>query len=158
MPPPLEKYTKSTDGETDFKAIIGLQATRSESMDPLYLSSDVMYNQIKELQVYIASFIVLPPPVLMCMCLEHILALVLMFLLNDFQSSKCMKPQSNLVWPHFQQQGSAASEMEAERLKLNCKKSMQMVQQWKKMYENLHQFCVNELLEGDQGGNNGNSG
>lgn len=70
-----------------------------------------------------------------------------------------MKPQSNLVWPHFQQQGSAASEMEAERLKLNCKRSMQMVQQWKKMYENLHQFCVNELLEGDQeGGSKGNPG
>lgn len=54
LPPPLEKYTKSTDGETDFKAIIGLQCTRSESMDPVYLSSNVMYNQIKELQVYIA--------------------------------------------------------------------------------------------------------
>ncbi|CAK9177021.1 unnamed protein product [Ilex paraguariensis] len=53
----------------------------------------------------------------------------------------------------LQQQGSsAASEMETERLKLDCKRCMQMVQQWKKMYENLHQFCVNELLDGDQAG------
>lgn len=40
--------------------------------------------------------------------------------------------------------------MEIERLKLDCKRSMHMLQQWKKMYENLNQFCVNELLDGDQ--------
>ena len=50
-----------------------------------------------------------------------------------------------------QQQGSAAaSEMEAERLKLDCKRALQMVQQWKKMYEDLHQFCVKELLDEGQ--------
>ncbi|KAI3687130.1 hypothetical protein L1987_80821 [Smallanthus sonchifolius] len=52
----------------------------------------------------------------------------------------------------LQQNGSSgASEMEIERLKLDNKRSMQMVHQWKKMYENLHQFCVGELLneEGD---------
>lgn len=68
------------------------------------------------------------------------------------------KPFYNLFYRYLQQQGSATAEMERERLKLDCKRSMQMVQQWKKMYENLHQFCVNELLEGDQaGGCNGNS-
>jgi pre-rRNA-processing protein IPI3 len=47
-----------------------------------------------------------------------------------------------------QNQGSAAaSEMEIEKLKRDCQKSMQMVNQWKKMYENLHQFCVKELLD-----------
>lgn len=58
----------------------------------------------------------------------------------------------------LQQQGSsAASEMEMERVKLDCRRSMQMVQQWKKMYDNLHQFCVNELLDGDQAAiSNGN--
>lgn len=40
--------------------------------------------------------------------------------------------------------------MEMERLKLDCRKSMQMAQQWKKMYENLHQFCVKDLLDGDE--------
>ncbi|KAF5444924.1 hypothetical protein F2P56_034016 [Juglans regia] len=51
----------------------------------------------------------------------------------------------------LQQQGSsAAAEMEMKRLKLDFSRSMQTVQQWKKMYENLHQFCVNELLDDDQ--------
>lgn len=50
----------------------------------------------------------------------------------------------------LQQHGSSgASEMEMERLKLDNQRSMQMVQQWKKMYENLHQFCVGELLNGE---------
>ncbi|KAF8377549.1 hypothetical protein HHK36_030931 [Tetracentron sinense] len=59
----------------------------------------------------------------------------------------------------LQQQGSsAATEMEMERLKLDCKRSMQMVQQWKKMYEDLHHLYVNELVDGDQTGDlNGNS-
>lgn len=46
---------------------------------------------------------------------------------------------------------SATAESELERLKLECKRSAQMAEQWKKMYENLHEFCVNELLDGDQG-------
>ncbi|KAL8216347.1 hypothetical protein R6Q57_023184 [Mikania cordata] len=47
----------------------------------------------------------------------------------------------------LQQHGS--SEMEVERLKADNKRSMQMVHQWKKMYENLRQFCVGELLNGE---------
>ncbi|XP_076928488.1 protein ROOT INITIATION DEFECTIVE 3-like [Bidens hawaiensis] len=48
------------------------------------------------------------------------------------------------------QRGSCgASEMEIERLKVEKERAMQMVQQWKKMYENLHQFCVGELLNGE---------
>lgn len=59
---------------------------------------------------------------------------------------------------HFQQQGSASAEMEIERLKHDYERSIQTVQQWKKMYDNLHQFCVNELLDGDQVGiPNGNA-
>lgn len=58
---------------------------------------------------------------------------------------------------NFQQQGSASAEMEIERLKLDNKRCIQMVQQWKKMYENLHQFCVNEIVDGDKrGAPNGN--
>ncbi|KAI3465344.1 hypothetical protein Pfo_022007 [Paulownia fortunei] len=49
----------------------------------------------------------------------------------------------------LQQQGSsAAAEVDVERLKSEQLRSVQMIQQWKKMYENLHQFCVSELLDG----------
>ncbi|OMO74731.1 hypothetical protein COLO4_26530 [Corchorus olitorius] len=61
---------------------------------------------------------------------------------------------SQLISDHIkelQQRGSsAAAEMEVERLKLDCKRSMQMVHQWKKIYGNLQEFCVNELLDGEQ--------
>ncbi|KAI5403542.1 hypothetical protein KIW84_050922 [Lathyrus oleraceus] len=47
----------------------------------------------------------------------------------------------------LQNQGSAASsEMEIEKLKSDYPKSVQMVTQWKKMYESLHQFRVKELV------------
>lgn len=50
----------------------------------------------------------------------------------------------------LQQQGSAATGMELERLKRDYGKSMQMLEHWRKTYDNLHQFCVDELLDGDQ--------
>ncbi|BFG18380.1 hypothetical protein CerSpe_046540 [Prunus speciosa] len=105
LPPPLEKYPIVED-PTDLKAVIGPQATCSNSTEALSLRSDVMNGQIKELQ----------------------------------------------------QQGSASAEMEIERLKHDYERSIQTVQQWKKMYDNLHQFCVNELLDGDHVGiPNGNA-
>ncbi|KAK7340711.1 hypothetical protein VNO77_21421 [Canavalia gladiata] len=49
----------------------------------------------------------------------------------------------------LQHQGTAAaSEMEMDKLTQDCQRSMQMVNQWKEMYGNLHQFCVKELLDG----------
>ncbi|GAU34061.1 hypothetical protein TSUD_16490 [Trifolium subterraneum] len=49
------------------------------------------------------------------------------------------------------QQGSAtASEIEIEKLKHEYERTMKMANQWKKMYENLHQFGIKELLDGDQ--------
>ncbi|KAL3514483.1 hypothetical protein ACH5RR_027200 [Cinchona calisaya] len=97
LPLPLEKYSNSSDENTDTKAYIICQTTYNNFTDTPYISSQTMQNQIKELQ---------------------------------------------------QHGSSAATEMEMERLKLECKRSMQMVQQWKKLYENLHQFCVSELLDG----------
>ncbi|KAK4492119.1 hypothetical protein RD792_002916 [Penstemon davidsonii] len=48
----------------------------------------------------------------------------------------------------LQQQGSsAAAEVDVERLKSEQQRSLQMIQQWKTMYDNLHQFCVDELLD-----------
>ncbi|KAF5740671.1 protein ROOT INITIATION DEFECTIVE 3-like [Tripterygium wilfordii] len=41
----------------------------------------------------------------------------------------------------FQQQGSATTEMEVERLKHGCKRAMQkMVEQWKKMNDSLNEY------------------
>ena len=47
----------------------------------------------------------------------------------------------------LKQQGGAASEMEMDRLKFDYKRSMQMFKRQKKMYEDLYQCFVNELLE-----------
>uniref|UniRef100_A0A5B7BLE7 Uncharacterized protein n=1 Tax=Davidia involucrata TaxID=16924 RepID=A0A5B7BLE7_DAVIN len=78
---------------------------------------------------------------------------------NPLEASYISIHTMNNQIKELQQEGSyAAAGMEMERLKLDCKRYMQMVQQWKKMYENLHQFCVNEVLDGNQtGGSNGNS-
>ncbi|KAM7521004.1 hypothetical protein LguiB_019966 [Lonicera macranthoides] len=52
----------------------------------------------------------------------------------------------------LQQKGSSgAAEMEIQRLRLESQRSMRMIQQWKKMYDNLNQFCINELLNGANG-------
>ncbi|KAL7245223.1 hypothetical protein ACSBR2_000527 [Camellia fascicularis] len=107
LPPPLEKYTNSTDEIVEVKAYLSAQPTSNEPLHASYISIHTMNNQIKELQ---------------------------------------------------QHGSSAAAGMEMERLKHDCKRSMQMAERWKTMYENVHQFCVNELLDGDQAeGCNGNS-
>ncbi|KAA3476466.1 protein ROOT INITIATION DEFECTIVE 3 [Gossypium australe] len=58
---------------------------------------------------------------------------------------------SQLINDHIkqlQQQGSSAvAEMEAKRLKADCQRSMEMFQQLRKVYDNLQEFCVNELLD-----------
>ncbi|XP_052200913.1 protein ROOT INITIATION DEFECTIVE 3 [Diospyros lotus] len=82
--------------------------------------------------------------------------------------STCVEPLSgsyisaqiiNNQIKELQQQGSSATDgLEVEQLKNDLSRSMQMAQKWKKMYENLHQFCVNELMDGDQDeGDNGKS-
>ncbi|CAM8918992.1 unnamed protein product [Rhodiola kirilowii] len=50
------------------------------------------------------------------------------------------------------QDSSAAASMELEKMKQDYDRSQQMIQQWKKMYENLHQFVVDEILAEDQVG------
>lgn len=70
---------------------------------------------------------------------------------NPANVSYIMESVMNNQIKEIKQQGSAAaSEMEVEQLKLDCKRTMQMVQQWKKMYEDLHQFCVDELVDENQ--------
>ncbi|WJX10489.1 hypothetical protein P8452_01206 [Trifolium repens] len=72
-------------------------------------------------------------------------------------SRECMDVSyhsSNVISIHtkeLQQQGSAtASEIEIEKLKHEYERTMKMANQWKKMYENLHQFGIKELLDGDK--------
>lgn len=49
------------------------------------------------------------------------------------------------------QSSSAANNMELEKLKKDYERSIQITQQWRKMYDNLHKFCVDEILSGDEG-------
>ncbi|CAL9090871.1 unnamed protein product [Musa acuminata var. zebrina] len=48
------------------------------------------------------------------------------------------------------QNTSGAAEMEMERLRLECKRKTQLVQQWKKLYQDMQSLCVNELMDGTQ--------
>lgn len=59
--------------------------------------------------------------------------------------------------PPQQQCSSAAAEVDVERLKSERQQSLQMIHQWKKMYENLHQFCITELLDGSHTTENANA-
>ncbi|KAJ4966810.1 hypothetical protein NE237_018659 [Protea cynaroides] len=64
-----------------------------------------------------------------------------------YHSFHVMKHQINELQQHG---SSAATEMELERLKLDCNRSLEMVQRWRRMYDDLHRFCVDELLDGSQ--------
>jgi len=52
LPPPLEKYMSSTDGEAGTKAVAVLQPSWCDPHDSQYGSSYMMESQIKELQVF----------------------------------------------------------------------------------------------------------
>ncbi|XP_020102451.1 protein ROOT INITIATION DEFECTIVE 3-like [Ananas comosus] len=95
LPHSLSKYTDSTDGEVDTKAVIGHQRLCNDLLDSKYLSSQVLMSQIKELQV---------------------------------------------------QNSSGAAELELERIKLEREKLTQAVQQWKKLYQDLQNMVVDDLL------------
>lgn len=157
--PPLEKYASSTEEDTDTKTVIGFQETCSKSMDAMYVSSHVINNQIKELQVL---FLCLTYFLLSYHCfyisrVNFYVYLVLSFLtsqgMNLLQLSNdvilhAAKPSLTFVFfLILKQQGGAASEMEMDRLKFDYKRSMQMFKRQKKMYEDLYQCFVNELLE-----------
>ncbi|XP_039115754.1 protein ROOT INITIATION DEFECTIVE 3-like [Dioscorea cayenensis subsp. rotundata] len=93
MPPPLNKYINSTDGELESQAVIVPQPTR-EPLDTGYCSSTVMKNQIKELQ-----------------------------------------------------NSSRATEMEVEKLRMQCARSAQVAQQWSKLYQDLQDVYVDKMLD-----------
>ncbi|OAY64463.1 Protein ROOT INITIATION DEFECTIVE 3 [Ananas comosus] len=93
LPHSLSKYTDSTDGEVDTKAVIGHQRLCNDLLDSKYLSSQVLMSQIKELQ-----------------------------------------------------NSSGAAELELERIKREREKLTQAVQQWKKLYQDLQNIVVDDLL------------
>ncbi|PKU85490.1 protein ROOT INITIATION DEFECTIVE 3 [Dendrobium catenatum] len=64
-------------------------------------------------------------------------------------SSYCAASVMSSQIKELQQNASTgAVQMELERLRAECKRSMQMVQQWKKLYNDLQTTFVNELLNG----------
>jgi len=55
LPPPLEKYENSVDEDSDMSTMISLGGGRS-SVVPSYLSSHVISNYVKELQVCLYDY------------------------------------------------------------------------------------------------------
>jgi len=55
LPPPLEKYANSIHEDSDMNTTISLGGGRS-SLNPSYLSSHVISNYIKELQVCLCDY------------------------------------------------------------------------------------------------------
>lgn len=60
---------------------------------------------------------------------------------------------------HLQNQSSStAIEMELQRVKADSKRSLQMLNEWEKRYQDLLKFSLNELLSNSQAGDsNGNA-
>lgn len=48
------------------------------------------------------------------------------------------------------QSSSTAIEMELQRVKADCKRSLQMLNEWEKRYLDLLNFSLNELLNNSQ--------
>ncbi|PKI48028.1 protein ROOT INITIATION DEFECTIVE 3 [Punica granatum] len=70
---------------------------------------------------------------------------------ESYELSYISSSVTNQQLKELEQQGSStAKEAELERLKLDCEKSMQYNLKWKQMFENLHEFCVNEIVDTDR--------
>ncbi|XP_057845764.2 protein ROOT INITIATION DEFECTIVE 3, partial [Cryptomeria japonica] len=53
----------------------------------------------------------------------------------------------------LQEQGSStATQMELERLRSEHQRSLNIIKQWQQVYQDLHYFCVNELMGGNKVG------
>ncbi|WCJ35436.1 Transducin/WD40 repeat-like superfamily protein [Euphorbia peplus] len=65
---------------------------------------------------------------------------------NSYLSSQVIDDQIE----ELKRQGSAAAaEMEAERLKLDNQRQLQTLKKFKRIYDDSHEFWVNEMLDGD---------
>ncbi|KAL5992847.1 hypothetical protein ACLOJK_013766 [Asimina triloba] len=137
LPPPLDKYSDSMDRNVKTKAVMALQAPDDEFLDSHYISSNVLLTQTKQFQGpfgKICSLFVHPKADLM---------LDVMFLQNGMITKIILQHGS-----------SAALEVEVERLRTDCNRALQMVQKWKKMYQDLLQLSINgSLADNPKGGN-----
>lgn len=62
-----------------------------------------------------------------------------------------------IVYYSQNQSSSTAIEMELQRVKADCKRSLQLMNEWEKRYQDLLKFSLNELLNNSQAGDsNGN--
>lgn len=69
-----------------------------------------------------------------------------------FNTLLAMKRQVN----ELQHQGSSTSiQMELERLRSEYSRSLHMIQQWQQVYQDLHYFCVTELMGDNKAGEDG---
>lgn len=50
--------------------------------------------------------------------------------------------------PIQEQNTAGASEMELDRLKVECERSAQLVQKWKNLYQELQSLYASELIDG----------
>lgn len=51
LPPPLEKYTNSSDDDSDFRTVVSLHGASYEPLESPHISSNAMDQQIEELKV-----------------------------------------------------------------------------------------------------------
>lgn len=51
LPPPLEKYTNSSDDDSDFRTVVTLHGASYGPLESPHISSNAMNEQIEELQV-----------------------------------------------------------------------------------------------------------
>ncbi|CAI0558646.1 unnamed protein product [Linum tenue] len=52
--------------------------------------------------------------------------------------------------PQCQNDSSVVAKIEVEKLKHDCAEYKQMLDKWKRRYDALHEFCMDELLAGDR--------
>lgn len=128
LPPPLEKYERTGDDTMDGIVIVDPPPLSDVPVYSSYHSVDLINEQVRELQVCVSSVSIKS---------NTFFLWKLCFFTTLFV----------LAW-WCQQQGSAATEIEMERLKLEYKKSLQMNDQWQKNYENLLQVVMEEELNG----------
>lgn len=141
LPPPLEKYGSSGDDDSEGKSFVhlsGAQTRRGNS----YITTAVMNRQIEEFQV--CDLLLAKMSVLRCPMHYAVICRLIIFFSFSFYHFWLRSSVVGLL--HFQRQGSAATEIEMERLKSDHKTSVQMAHRWKQMFDNIHQFCVDELL------------
>lgn len=133
LPPPLDKYERSGEDAMDGIVIVDPPPFSDIPVYSSFLSAALIDEQVKELQVCVSSVSLRRKSIFV----------FLAKMIPTMNFHYCL-----FVLCYLQQQGSAATEIEMERLKLKYKKSLQMNDQWQKNYENLLQVVMEEEQNG----------